>query len=227
MDLRSLPVLIKRDIPNARLPINYEAAKVAIAECAKIDECKEWVDKAVAIASYARQAQDETMMTAAKRIQLRAEARLGELILELPQGKPGKIGSGRFVVANKISGISYNRFYDATSMARVERRKREKLIEKDPPISRRNLVDLGVDHFPDNKILLRRSAEETYRKKQLHEHDLNTLENFIRWTKTKSVKQIINELTPEKLEWIRKNFVKFQEWIDEFEQRLPKKNLIS
>jgi hypothetical protein len=30
----------------AKLPLNYEEAKYALAECARIDECKSWADKA-------------------------------------------------------------------------------------------------------------------------------------------------------------------------------------
>jgi hypothetical protein len=35
----------------AALPARYEAAKVAIKECAHVDECKDWADKAAALAS--------------------------------------------------------------------------------------------------------------------------------------------------------------------------------
>ena len=44
------------DVSTARLPAAYEAASRAIAECERIDECKDWSDKAAALASYARQA---------------------------------------------------------------------------------------------------------------------------------------------------------------------------
>src|SRR4051794_38678196 len=64
----------------ARLPENYEAAKRAIAECERLDECNDWADKAAAIASYARQADDTELEDYAMRIRLRAQRRLGELL---------------------------------------------------------------------------------------------------------------------------------------------------
>ena len=45
------PVVIAR----ARLPVVYEAACVALQQCADVDECKLWADKMSALQSYARQ----------------------------------------------------------------------------------------------------------------------------------------------------------------------------
>jgi hypothetical protein len=53
----------------ARLPAAYKAAQVALSTCADIDECKTWADKAQALASYARQADDDTLQKHAMRIQ--------------------------------------------------------------------------------------------------------------------------------------------------------------
>jgi len=64
----------------APLPQIYEAAKEAIAECARLDECADWADKAAAIASYARQADDFELETWARRIRDRAARRCGELL---------------------------------------------------------------------------------------------------------------------------------------------------
>ena len=40
------------------VPAAYEAARAALAKCVKLDECKEWADKAAAMEIYARQAKD-------------------------------------------------------------------------------------------------------------------------------------------------------------------------
>ena len=89
-------------ISDAPLPERYEAAKRAVAECHRVDECKEWSDKAVALASYARQVRDHELVTMAQRINGRAVRRCGELLREADgrqgQNLPGAKtdGAGRF-----------------------------------------------------------------------------------------------------------------------------------
>jgi hypothetical protein len=64
----TLPAEIASLIKAALLPERYEAAKWAIAECERVDECADWADKAAAIASYARQADDRELENCAQRI---------------------------------------------------------------------------------------------------------------------------------------------------------------
>src|SRR5262245_29355236 len=71
----------------AMLPEKYVAATKALSECTVIDECKDWADKAAALASYAKQAEDDTLLKMAKRIQARAVRRAGELLKEIPPAK--------------------------------------------------------------------------------------------------------------------------------------------
>jgi hypothetical protein len=70
-------------IDNARLPEVYESAKKALANCARLDECQQWADKAEALASYARQAEDVELRKMADRIQARAIRRCGELLKQI------------------------------------------------------------------------------------------------------------------------------------------------
>lgn len=70
-------------IAAARLPAVYESAQRALADCAKIDECKSWADKAAAMASYAKQSDDKTLFNFAVKIQARAIRRCGELLREI------------------------------------------------------------------------------------------------------------------------------------------------
>src|SRR5437879_235837 len=78
--MNTLPTNI--EITSARLPATYEQAKVALASCERIDECWEWANKAEALASYAKMADDDTLRQLADRIQARAVRRMGELLKE-------------------------------------------------------------------------------------------------------------------------------------------------
>lgn len=78
------------NVGTARLPAVYESAKLALAECSRIDECKDWANKAEALASYARQADDDTLRKTADRIQARAIRRCGELLKEIKPSNGGR-----------------------------------------------------------------------------------------------------------------------------------------
>ena len=73
----------------AKLPHTYEQAKTALATCERIDECADWANKAEALASYAKQAQDDELRKTADRIQDRAIRRCGELLAAIKAGAPG------------------------------------------------------------------------------------------------------------------------------------------
>lgn len=85
MQLTTLP-----SISSAPLPVLYENAKRALAECSRIDECQTWANKAEAMASYARQAKDDGMRKMADRIQARAIRRCGELLKQIEPSKGGR-----------------------------------------------------------------------------------------------------------------------------------------
>jgi hypothetical protein len=50
----------------------------ALASCERIDECWEWANKAEALASYAKMADDDSLRVLADRIQARAVRRMAD-----------------------------------------------------------------------------------------------------------------------------------------------------
>ncbi|HXE02578.1 MAG TPA: hypothetical protein VN623_11585 [Hyphomicrobium sp.] len=86
-DDMKIPSNLPVPISKAVLPQAYESAKSALAHCFEMDECKDWADKAQALASYARQAKDESLRKTADRIQARAVRRCGELLKQIPPAR--------------------------------------------------------------------------------------------------------------------------------------------
>lgn len=98
MNRASATTLAEVSVSQARLPQSYEQAKTALANCVSIDECIEWANKAEALASYAKQSNDDALVRYATRIQDRAIRRCGELLKQIDPGKGGRprnSGAGR------------------------------------------------------------------------------------------------------------------------------------
>jgi len=81
--------------------ILYDCAISALAECKFVDEASAWVDKAAATQAYARMAKDKTLEVDAAEIRIRAERRLGEMLIEQKANggmSTGAMGLGKSAV---------------------------------------------------------------------------------------------------------------------------------
>jgi hypothetical protein len=143
VDIQKIP------IARAKLPQIYERAKAALAECAKVDECKKWADQASALGSYARQAQDKTLENFAIRIKVRAIRRAGELLRQLdarhgqnlPNAKTPQGGSFSRTEAARQAGMSKNRSAEATAIAAIPEDEFEAAIKSDHPPGVRKIIE--------------------------------------------------------------------------------------
>lgn len=146
--MNALPTNI--DIAKARLPATYEQAKIALASCANIDECQEWANKAEALASYAKMADDDSLRQLADRIQARAVRRMGELYKSFnAQGqRTDQLVEGTL---NKLSqkevrasvGISQHQAAQAVRVANVPEEKFEAAVEAAKPATVTQLAEMG------------------------------------------------------------------------------------
>lgn len=136
--ITALPAAL--DIEHARLPTTYQAMKFALAECVRIDECRHWADKAEALASYARQANDDELLKMAMRVHARAIDRCGELLKEIPPDKGGRpktsggapTSFGRFA-AGREAGLSRDQTVTALRVHNVPRDEFETAVDGDDP----------------------------------------------------------------------------------------------
>ncbi len=148
MNIASVPA-----ISSARLPQNYEAAKEALAQCQHVDECKEWADKAAALASYAKQSQDDEMERWAQRIRARAIRRTGELLkqietaqgqrtdLQLPALEGEKLSRSD---AAKSVGLSPKQTRTAVNIASIPEDDFEAQVESPKPPTLTALAQQGI-----------------------------------------------------------------------------------
>ena len=138
------------NIAQARLPETYESAKRELANCARIDECQEWANKAEAMASYARMADDDTRRKLADRIQARAVRRCGELLKQIDGrgGDRSKNGGAptsalrRDVAA--AAGMSKDQQVTAVRVANVPADDFERQIDSDTPPTVTELAKQGT-----------------------------------------------------------------------------------
>jgi hypothetical protein len=151
MNALSLPDNLP-SVGNARLPEVYAQAKLALQECVKIDECKDWADKAEAMASYARQANDDAMHKMADRIQARAIRQCGKLLKEIESAtgahlpnvkREGALPVGRAQAAED-AGLSEHQRKQALRVANVPEAEFEAAIESDSPPTVTQLAEQGT-----------------------------------------------------------------------------------
>ena len=137
----STPQLIYK-IRHADFPANYVAAVQALEQCVAIDELKDCADKMQAIWSYARQSKDDTLLFYARRIQLRAIRRLGDVLAEIPSAQGTRtdieLGGGAPTkltrkAAAKGAGLSRDQMIQALRVAKVTKEAFEALVESDDP----------------------------------------------------------------------------------------------
>lgn len=133
----------------AKLPDLYINARTALAECARVDECKTWADKAAALASYAKQARDEALFKTASRIRARAIDRAGELLKQFDaRGDHRKkdsrgLSSKTRNQAVTEAGMSERQGKQAVRVNNVPRDQFNALVEGDDPPSPAALAEIG------------------------------------------------------------------------------------
>lgn len=109
-------------VDRARLPVAYEAARKALSTCSSIDECADWANKSEALASYAKQANDDELRKFAIRIQARAIRRCGELLKAIEPGNGKRTDLGRETTRGSVArdaGLSDHQRKQALRVASV------------------------------------------------------------------------------------------------------------
>ena len=155
-------------IAEAKLPAVYEHAKASLAECSRIDECADWANKAEAMASYAKQADDDALFAMATKIKARAIRRCGELLREIPDAKGRPINGGGAPTISRRSvaaeaGLSKDQQVTATRVARIPEPEFEELVESDAPPTVTTLAERGTQKKPSALSDLKGRSEKDFK----------------------------------------------------------------
>ena len=157
----------KNQLPATSAPVlleRYEHARTALAECDRVDECKDWADKSLALAAYARQSRDTELEKTAIRIRARALRKAGEMLKLVEKGsgknnqhtqaKVKKAGAEPFHKTRKetytAAGMSDRQAKEAVRVANVPDEVFEEKIEAFEPLSVSKLAELGKVHVSNN-----------------------------------------------------------------------------
>jgi hypothetical protein len=189
----------------------YQKAKQVLAEYKRIDQVKDFRDKAMALRAYAKQAKDRTLEEDAIVARLRAERRLGEILENTERNKGGnptlisKIGVENQPLTLKQNGIDYNLSQRAHALAKMPEADFEKHVEKAAKAPRSNvrkgttaygliLKDLmgikrqlpklleEVAHEPDKKERTRELLQEIHDTVRDLLKELNSTGRIVQWS---------------------------------------------
>jgi hypothetical protein len=200
---------------DASLPQKYEAARTAIAECERIDECKTWSDKAAALASYARQAKDDSLRVMAIRIQARAERRCGELLKQIEPAQGGDRGNsatgGRPPVGSRKAaadqaGLSEHQRKTALRVAAIPEVEFNRQVESERPPTLTRLADQGRTQ----RVRERDPAAEHF------EAACSALDEFVKFCDHHDAIETAKSFGADDAEMARRCVATLHQWLDTF-----------
>ena len=209
-------------IDDVRLPDIYVNAKQALAECSRIDECKDWADKASALASYARQANDDTLRKMAMRIQARAVRRMGELLKErqVPSGvgRPPKNGAGADTIsqrgAARAVGISKRQEVTARRVANVPDDDFKAAVESKNPPPLTALAERGKSSRPANRVDLLDLGGRDPEEFAISTDGQGRLHELARFAERVDAGVVARGAMPKERQSIRRNIEIIDGWLD-------------
>lgn len=206
-----------KQITGGRMPLTpaeYEDAVKALEACTTFDESKYWKDKADALAAWAKIYHDKEVDTWARRLKLRAFRRLGELSIELrplSTKRRGWRANGRnpgHVQLMMANGMKRSEAVVASAVAKVPDARFQRALDKPIP--------------PAPSSFIRRHNSETSEKWRMVRESARNPFTCSMFCQSNDPAKFARALTPGESAMARKLAVELSEWLDKFEQALPK-----
>jgi len=200
------PAVIKQEIAQTEMPSALERAKAALAECWSLDVAKGIADEAKAIARYAAEKKGaEDLLRMARQIQVRAFRRIGQLLKDFK----GKLPGAPLAIENvslRIAAMSEQEF--------------ERALAEDRGSSPHLFVQTYSPRPPaqyKGNFRMHRCDAQIYSAN-------GAINSFLAFARTTNAGEIAQRfvLEPSYYRSLRSRVQEIVEWLDEFEQHLPK-----
>lgn len=191
------------------VPVEYESAVKALAACVSLDEAKYWSDKSDALAAWAKIYKDDQAGVEARRLKLHAYRRMGQLAGEL---QPTKF-------KNQKGSTAKGKFPGPVSLLQ------ERGLTRDAAQSARHLALRSPASFASLVSLPKPPApSEAKRNGQDHEYGGLRAALFSARSHTRKFKaaKVARSLQGTEVSTARMLVRELIDWLDEFEQHLPK-----
>lgn len=214
-------------VADAPLPVSYQAAKQALADCDRLDECKEWADKAQAMASYAKQAKDDSLRKYALRIQARASRRAGELYQQIAPANGTRSdlqpdeGDNIRLTREQIAadaGLSEWQRNTINRIANIPEQDFEDAIDSDNPPSITALAEQGKVSRAKPLVDLNGIDPADFARATEAQGSLKRLADFC---KAHDAGRIAKSYQPHEINSLREHLSIVTEWLARFSQELP------
>lgn len=197
---------------NFHMPVVYEEAVRSLKSCRQLDEAEAFINAAEALAVWAKIYRQDEAGRQAKQLKLHAHRRMGQLARELAPGR-SKPGGGRYpgpVAKLQEYGLSRHQANAAHHMAKLPKKDFETLVNQDMPPA------------PTSAARRFRRAGSTTQWDLLRTNQRNPFacQTFIASTDAATVARSLNA---GEVPVARKMAIDLMEWLDAFEQALPKK----
>ena len=194
------------------MPVSYQKAVAELKRCKTLDGAKYFDNAAEALAVWASIYRNNEAGRQAKQLRLHAHRRMGQLARELAPGKPKK-GGGRYPGPSaKLQeyGLSHHQANAATHLAKLGKRDFNKLVkQKSPPA-------------PTSVTRRYRQPGTTTQWELLRQSQRNPFACYGFVQKNDPI-EIAKALNKGEVDFARTITIALIEWLDRFEQALPKK----
>lgn len=192
------------------VPVEYESAVKALAECITLDEAKYWDNKADALAAWAKIYHSPDAERKARQLKLHAYRRMGELAEEL---RPSRRKAGKYFLPGGESllreiGLNESKAKQAVRLRKIPPKEFEALVNKPTPPAPYSLLA----HSPTKS-----EAWNSFTR------PVNSPMSWRTYCRGNDARSLARGMVADEAQSARRIVVEITEWLDAFEQALPKK----